>query len=77
MVKICIQHNLMCSEDGVWLKKLEDVTEIVRENRYICSIEDRLSCPECQQAVQKKNEFQRGDNGKTQTKTQQRGVFWD
>jgi hypothetical protein len=62
MHKICTYHNMLATEDGVWLHKLEDVTEIVRRNHYICSIE---RCPKCQQEVQKKMEFLRGDNGKT------------
>lgn len=61
MVKICVAHNMFCSEDGVWLKRREDVTEIVRRNHYTCSIE---RCPECHRAIQKKMEFLRGDYGK-------------
>jgi hypothetical protein len=63
MVKICIMHNTMAEENGVWLKKLEDVTEIVRRNHYICSIE---RCPKCHEALKRQQEFLRGDNGKTQ-----------
>jgi hypothetical protein len=66
MIKVCITHNTMAIEDGVWLKKMEDVTEIVRRNHYICSIE---RCPECQRDVQKTMEFLRGDHGKTRQET--------
>ena len=57
---------MFCSEDGVWLKRMEDVTEIVRKRQLITSIED---CPKCFQEKEKKMKFPRGDYGEAWEET--------
>jgi hypothetical protein len=57
---------MMATEDGVWLKKMDDVAETCRRNHYVTFIE---KCPKCHEAVRKQIDFQRGDYGKARTET--------
>jgi hypothetical protein len=54
MTRLCLAHNAMCSEDGVWLYKLDDVTEIARRTRITVTLTE---CPRCINDKRKAQEF--------------------